>query len=138
MTTAPWPLRDSLELGAQPGAVPSARLHARAILCEWKLAPAADTVELLVSELVTNAVQASASVIGPAYPPVFLRLSSDGHYVLIEVWDASNRPPVLADVDLLSESGRGLHLVDALSVKWSWYFPDTGGKVVWSEVRAEQ
>jgi anti-sigma regulatory factor (Ser/Thr protein kinase) len=136
--TAPWPLRDSLELGAQPGAVPSARLHARAILYEWKLVQLADTVELLVTELVTNAVQASASVIGPAYPPVLLRLSSEGHYVLIEVWDGSARPPVMADVDLMSESGRGLHLVDALSTKWSWYFPETGGKIVWAEVRADQ
>ena len=137
MTTAPWPLRDSLELGAQPGAVPSARLHARAILYEWQLTSTADTVELLVTELITNAVQASAAVIGPAYPPVFLRLSSDGHHVLIEVWDAGNRPPVLADVDLLSETGRGLHLVDALSAKWSWYFPETGGKIVWAEVQAK-
>jgi anti-sigma regulatory factor (Ser/Thr protein kinase) len=137
MTTAPWPLRDSLELGAQPGAVPSARLHARAILYEWQLASMADTVELLVTELVTNAVQASASVNGPAYPPVFLRLSADGHCVLIEVWDAINRPPVPVDVDLLSENGRGLHLVAALSAKWSWYFPESGGKVVWSEVHTE-
>jgi hypothetical protein len=90
--TAPWPLRDTLELGAQPGAVPSARLHARAIVYEWKLAPLADTVELLVAELVTNAVRASASIRGLGYPPVCLRLSSDGQYVLIEVWE----PPVLA------------------------------------------
>jgi anti-sigma regulatory factor (Ser/Thr protein kinase) len=135
--TAPWPLRDTLELGAQPGAVPSARLHARAIVYEWKLTRLADTVELLVAELVTNAVQASASLNGPGYPPVFLRLSSDGRYVLVEVWDANSRPPVLADVDLLSESGRGLHLVAAFSAKWSWYFPETGGKVVWCEVHAE-
>jgi hypothetical protein len=37
----PWPVRDFLELGALPGAVPCARLHARHILWEWALAPLA-------------------------------------------------------------------------------------------------
>lgn len=136
LMTAPWPLRDTLELGAQPGAVPSARLHARAIVYEWARRHRRH-VELLVAELVSNAVQASASVTGPAYPPVFLRLSSDWQCLLIEVWDASSDPPVVAAVDLMAESGRGLQLVEALSAKWSWYFPETGGKVVWSEVRPE-
>lgn len=134
---APWPLRDTLELGAQLGAVPSARLHARAIVYEWQLAHLADTVELLVTELVTNAVKASASVAGLGYPPVCLRLSSDGHYILIEVWDGSVHPPVVADVDFMSEGGRGLHLVEALSAKWNWCFAQTGGKWVWCEVRPE-
>jgi anti-sigma regulatory factor (Ser/Thr protein kinase) len=137
LMTAPWPLRDTLELGAQPGAVPSARLHARAIVYEWRLAELVDTVELLVAELVSNAVQASASMTGPAYPPVFLRLSSDGLCILIEVWDASSDPPVMADVDPMAESGRGLQLVDAISAKWSWSFPEAGGKIVWSEVRRD-
>jgi hypothetical protein len=58
--TEPWPLRSSLELAALPTAVPNARLHARSILHEWRLEALADTVELLVSEIVTNAVRASA------------------------------------------------------------------------------
>ena len=55
-----WELRTFLELGALPTAVPCARLHVRQVLWEWHLGALADTTELLVSELVTNAVHASA------------------------------------------------------------------------------
>ena len=55
-----WPLRSYLELPALPASVRSARLHARNILHEWHMAALADTVELLVSEIITNAVRASA------------------------------------------------------------------------------
>src|SRR6266851_4054355 len=54
-----WPLRSFLELGALPGAVPCARLHARELMWEWRLTGLGDDVEILVSELVTNAVAAS-------------------------------------------------------------------------------
>src|SRR5215467_4083379 len=49
-----------LELGAYPSAVPCARLHARNVLYEWGVRSIADTVELIVSELVTNAVNAAS------------------------------------------------------------------------------
>jgi hypothetical protein len=52
-----WPLRSYLELAALPTAVPCARLHAKNILHEWQMANLTDTVELLVSEIVTNAVR---------------------------------------------------------------------------------
>jgi hypothetical protein len=54
-----WPLRSHLELRALPVSVRSARLHAKNILHEWRMAALADTVELLVSEIITNAVCAS-------------------------------------------------------------------------------
>jgi len=54
-----WPLQSYLELGALPGAVPSARLHARLVLNEWGIQESGETVELIVSELITNAVQVS-------------------------------------------------------------------------------
>ncbi len=54
------PLRSYLELGALPTAVPCARLHARHVLREWGLNGLAPDSELLVSELVTNAVKATA------------------------------------------------------------------------------
>jgi hypothetical protein len=56
---ARWPLRTFLELGALPGAVPCARLHARNVLAEWGLAVFSESTGLLVSELVTNAIQIS-------------------------------------------------------------------------------
>jgi hypothetical protein len=54
-----WPLRNHLALGALPGAVPSARLHARHVLWEWGQKSLTEDVELIVSELTTNAVAAS-------------------------------------------------------------------------------
>jgi hypothetical protein len=50
-----WPLHSRLEFGALDTAPACARKHARLVLSEWGLAPLADTTELLVSELVTNA-----------------------------------------------------------------------------------
>ena len=51
--------RSSLLLGALPSAVPCARLHARQVLWEWGISNLTDSTELLVSELVTNAVLVS-------------------------------------------------------------------------------
>ncbi len=124
-----WPLQSFLELGALPGAVPCARLHARQLLWEWGLTALRDDVELLVSELVTNAVRASQSM--EQVFPVRLRLLSDRSQVLILVWDANPQPPVPIDPGE-DETGRGLVLVEALSERWDWgATPDTGGKMVW-------
>jgi anti-sigma regulatory factor (Ser/Thr protein kinase) len=129
-----WPLDSFLELGALPGAVPCARLHVRQVLWEWRLSSLGDNAELLVSELVTNAVRISRA----DGAPVRLWLLSDGVCVLIVVRDASLLPPVRMDTGDDDESGRGLLLVDTLSARWSWYFPPRpgGGKVVWALVEA--
>jgi len=136
-----WELRTFLELGALPTAVPCARLHARQVLWEWHLDALSDATELLVSELVTNAVQASAGLTGsrragrwvPGMPPVRLWLASDREQILIQVWDASDRHPVPQHPGLNAESGRGLLLVESLSADWGSYPPDrSSGKVVWA------
>jgi anti-sigma regulatory factor (Ser/Thr protein kinase) len=129
----PWPHQDAMEFGALPGAVPCARLHARHVLWEWGLARQAGDAELLVSELVTNAIAASRSA---GYPfPVRLWLLADRTRVLILVWDASPQPPVPVDVAEDDESGRGLLLVQAISQRWNWYYPQQAdGKVVWALV----
>ena len=81
--SASWPLSTCLPLGALPGATPCARLHARAVLAEWGLRELAEEAELIVSELVTNAVRASTAPDGhPRYdgagmPVVVLRMASD-------------------------------------------------------------
>jgi anti-sigma regulatory factor (Ser/Thr protein kinase) len=126
-----WSLRTFLELGALPGAVPCARLHARQVLWEWRLTRLSDSVELLVSELITNAVDASRSM--TQMVPVRLWLLASTAQVMVMVWDASSRPPVRAQAGEDAESGRGLLLVEAMSVRWDWYFPQEGsGKVVWA------
>jgi anti-sigma regulatory factor (Ser/Thr protein kinase) len=137
----PRPLRSYLELGALPTAVPCARLHARHLLWEWELSGLAETTELLVSELVTNAVKATAAHDDQA--AVRLRLSGDSARVLIEVWDADPRPPAPRGLggdgmpDPQEEGGRGLFLVAALSARWDWYpTREPMGKVVWCEIRA--
>ena len=98
----------------------------------------AETAELLVSELVTNAVRftgdpartlryserANASLIS-----LSLRHFREG--LLIEVYDTDDTPPVLSRHDDHAESGRGLVLVNALSKEWSYFFPPGGGKVVY-------
>jgi anti-sigma regulatory factor (Ser/Thr protein kinase) len=139
--TSQWPRHSFLELGALDGAVPSARLHARHVLWEWGLADLRDTAELVVSELVTNGVQASRSM---AEAAIRLWLFSDLAQVVVLVWDASPRPPERMDVSDDAENGRGLLLVDAVSRQWGWYFPreedgtpawDHHGKFVWAIVR---
>jgi hypothetical protein len=77
---AEWPVQDFLELGALPGAVPSARLHTRQILWEWALAALSENAEQVVSELTTNAVAAARAM--PQIPPVRLWLLTDRIQVL--------------------------------------------------------
>jgi anti-sigma regulatory factor (Ser/Thr protein kinase) len=130
----PWPLQDFLELGALASAVPCARLHARQILREWGLASLGEITELLVSELITNAVKASRAIRQGS--PVRLWLVSDRAQVLILVWDASPRPPVRSDASREAENGRGLVLVEAISAQWGWYGSrDSDGKFVWAIAR---
>jgi anti-sigma regulatory factor (Ser/Thr protein kinase) len=126
-----WTLRSYLELGALPGAVPCARLHTRQVLWEWRLTRLSESAELVVSELITNAVAASASM--AQMPPVRMWLMAGMAQVAVMVWDASPQPPTRANVDGESENGRGLMLVEAMSERWDWYFPElSGGKVVWA------
>jgi two-component sensor histidine kinase len=98
-------------------------------------------VELVVSELVTNAVHASleqggrprdASEGGLAC--VQLQLSSDGALTLIEVQDDALNLPSLTQASPDDETGRGLMLVAALSRRWGWDSQPlaSGGKTVWA------
>ena len=124
-----------------PMSVRSARLHAKNILREWSMGALADTVELLVSEIVTNAVRASANIAhqqretGQASEAQRIRLwlDSDRCSVLIQVRDSDNCHPLRQDTRLDAEAGRGLLLVEALSTQWGCYAPDAqGGKIVWA------
>jgi anti-sigma regulatory factor (Ser/Thr protein kinase) len=119
--------------------VPCARLHAKHLAWEWGLTGITETIELLVSELTTNSVQAMAGHGGQ--PAICLRLLSDNTRIRIEVWDADTRPPAPKDPatdgipDLEAETGRGLLLVAALSARWDWApTQEPAGKVVWCEL----
>ena len=136
-----WPLHSYLELTAVPAAVPAARRHTTNVLEEWHLQALADTAELLVSELVTNAICASARVTGQQDQtgqqtgtlPIRLSLTSDRHAVTIQVWDPDPHQPETQDAGLDAETGRGLLLIEALSAQWGCRAADgRDGKIVWA------
>ena len=106
-------LASHLELGPLLSAAASARAHARAVLAEWGLAELAETTELLVSELTSNALQASRALRQPLPSPVHLWLRASRLGLVIAVWDADPEPPVLREVGEDDEHGRGLMIVTA-------------------------
>jgi anti-sigma regulatory factor (Ser/Thr protein kinase) len=141
VSTQEWPLFSYLELAALPTAVSCARLHTKNILHEWRMGALTDTVELLVSEIMTNAVHASASLAhqqrktgqATSAPTVRFWLSSDGERVLIQVWDGDRHRPVPQHAGLDAETGRGLLLVETLSAQWGYNTSGgQGGKIVWA------
>jgi anti-sigma regulatory factor (Ser/Thr protein kinase) len=119
------PLQSNLELGALPSAVACARLHAKHVAWEWGLEKLADTVELIVSELATNAIKAAVTFHDPdqmpGIPYIWLRLTGGQDEMLVEVWDSSPDPPMLTETDVTTERGRGLLLVESESVNWGYY-----------------
>jgi anti-sigma regulatory factor (Ser/Thr protein kinase) len=131
---AAWPLQSSLPLAALPTAPACARGHVRSVAYEWGLSALADTAELLASELVTNAIQASQRLDVRAdlvtVPVVRLWLISDGLALIVHVWDASDEMPVCQVTGPDEVGGRGLMLVEALGQDWGAY-RKAEGKVVW-------
>ena len=140
MTVLPRPLTSYLKLAATPRAVLYARQHTKQEVLEWNLPELADTAELLVSELVTNAVKATQDLgsspgpepaQGPEPPPILLWLTSEQQgSVLIRVWDNSSQMPVCQDAAPYAEGGRGVALVAALANDWGAY-RKLLGKVTW-------
>ncbi|HEX3922039.1 MAG TPA: ATP-binding protein [Streptosporangiaceae bacterium] len=127
---ARWPLQTHLELAALPSAVPCARGHVRSVSREWGLSGLADDAELLVSELITNAVRASGRLTTTGPPVVRLWLACDQISLLVQVWDGDEAMPIRHDAGPDAESGRGLLLVNSLGKDWGAY-RSVGGKVVW-------
>jgi two-component sensor histidine kinase len=96
-----------------------------------------EAAELVVSELVTNALRhgvPSARRLAGEHP-VRLKLLAQAPFVMCMVSDPGAEIPVLREPDLASESGRGLRVVEACSVRWGWHLLDEGGKIVWALLR---
>jgi anti-sigma regulatory factor (Ser/Thr protein kinase) len=134
---------EQLHLAALVSSVGCSRLMVRQICISWQLEQdLIDIAELATSELVSNAVTASGvsgprSVPGAAFAGVKLvgvRLLELADSLVIEVWDTSPRLPELIQAMDLMEHGRGLQLVDALSIRWGHYAVRTGGKVVFCQL----
>jgi hypothetical protein len=99
----------------------------RETLASWRLASALDNVEVIVNELVTNAVLHAEGA-------VTLELSVDGGCVHIEVSDDSAAMPSERPFSDSRPNGRGLGIVAALSTAWGTSPAPTGGKMVWADV----
>jgi hypothetical protein len=128
-------------LGALRTAPATARGHVRGTLAAWRLSELSDTVELVVSELTANAVNASAGPDGrPAHlngriPVIRVRLFTGEAVLVAEVWDEAGGVPARKSAGAADESGRGLELVHELTdARWGWYHAPSGaGKCVWAE-----
>ncbi|MGW4549638.1 SpoIIE family protein phosphatase [Streptomyces violaceorubidus] len=119
--TATW------RLPAREDAAARARALVSALLRQWHTKDGTrESVLLLVSELVTNAVRFAGG-------PVTVRLIRAGPGLLCEVGDTGNGRPRLGRGGLLDDGGRGLHVVHRLTRRWGVRWTDTG-KVVWAEV----
>ncbi|MEU3733880.1 SpoIIE family protein phosphatase [Streptomyces sp. NPDC033538] len=112
------------EFPADPRAVASARDAATDKLAEWGLEGNAFVTELIVSELVTNAVRYAGG-------PVGLRMIRD-EVLFCEVTDPSNTQPRMRRARTSDEGGRGLFLVAQLSRRWGSRYGQTG-KTIWVE-----
>ncbi|MFD8230569.1 SpoIIE family protein phosphatase [Streptomyces sp. NPDC059696] len=112
-------------LPREPRSVGRAREYARAQLLAWDMEPLVDTTELLVSELVTNALRYGEGEIR-------LRLLLD-RTLVCEVWDSGLVQPRRRRARDTDEGGRGLQLVGLLSAAWGSRRTPRG-KTVWFEL----
>ncbi|MEU9899016.1 SpoIIE family protein phosphatase [Streptomyces phaeochromogenes] len=112
----------------EPSAVSDVRKNALRRLADWGLSDAAFVTELVVSELVTNAIR-------HATPPIQLRLVHD-RTLICEVSDASSTAPHMRRARTYDEGGRGLLLVAQLTQRWGTR-PTPTGKTIWAEQSVE-
>ncbi|WP_103884643.1 ATP-binding protein [Actinacidiphila yanglinensis] len=122
------PSIEEVRLTSRPESASAARRLSLSVVRKWGLPHLADTVELLVSELVGNAVRhTGARTFG-------LRMHRRRGWVRVEVRDPSRGLPCLMPVRELDTSGRGLFLVDKLSDRWGVDLQPRG-KTTWFELR---
>lgn len=122
-------------LGTSTGSVRAARDFTLATLHQWSVAERSDDIAIVVSELLTNALrhapQAPGGNTGPGRP-IQLGLLQPGPYLLCAVADPGRAAPVPQTPGFLAETGRGLHIICALSDRWGYTTLNDTGKVVWA------
>jgi anti-sigma regulatory factor (Ser/Thr protein kinase) len=120
--------------GADAGSVGAARDFTVATLQRWGVAERSEDIAIVMSEMLTNALQHALPGSGDIRPrwPIRIGLLQPGSYVLCAVADPSEAAPVPKTEDSLAEGGRGLHIICALSDKWGYTPRADMGKVVWA------
>ncbi|GGW96334.1 hypothetical protein GCM10010297_17770 [Streptomyces malachitofuscus] len=113
------------DLPSDPAIVATARSLVQRQLAVWGLEETGFVTELVVSELVTNAIRYAEG-------PIHLRVIRDHQALICEVSDASTTAPHLRYARTGDEGGRGLFLVAQLTQRWGTRFSDTG-KTIWTE-----
>jgi anti-sigma regulatory factor (Ser/Thr protein kinase) len=128
-------------LAAVATAVALSREFARRTLRGWGLHSLIDDAELVVSELVTNAVKATglpdrsrSQGTDAAQDTIEMKIRLLGAGFYVEVWDRNGGSPTVPAQTDDAEGGRGLFLVESLSDKWGVRHPAEGGKVVWARL----
>jgi anti-sigma regulatory factor (Ser/Thr protein kinase) len=155
-------------LTARPESARVARDFTRMTLRAWRMTRLSDVAELVVSELVTNALRhglLSAQWM-PGEHPIRLRLLRQDRYLMCMVTDPDTAGPVRIDAHSGAESGRGLQVVESCSARWGWQpldawaldgpgadggvrmagggpgrgegGPGRGGKIVWALLQAPE
>jgi anti-sigma regulatory factor (Ser/Thr protein kinase) len=121
----------------QPESARRAREFTRITLQDWGMGGQADVAELVVSELITNSLRhglLSAQWM-PGEHPIGLTILRLDPYLMCLVTDPGLTCPVRLDSCASAESGRGLQVVEACSVRWGWEPVAGEGKVVWALLR---
>jgi anti-sigma regulatory factor (Ser/Thr protein kinase) len=113
----------TIRLPPEPASAPASRRFVEQTLTGILRPTSIDIVVLLTDELVTNAVVHAGT-------PIDVLVRELHGSVQIEVFDAGKQIPVVAERTSLSESGRGLAIVAALSADWG-VNPGPDGKTVW-------
>ena len=116
------------DLPADPALVSGIRAAVTRRLADWGLHEVVFATELLLSELVTNAIRYGTE-------PIQVRLLHD-RTLICEVSDASSTAPHLRHAASTDEGGRGLFLVAQLAQAWGTRYT-AGGKVIWAECALE-
>ncbi|MFG2592335.1 SpoIIE family protein phosphatase [Streptomyces sp. NPDC048438] len=112
------------EVQSDPAAVAGVRRKVSDLLAAWGLEETGFVTELVVSELVTNAIRYASG-------PIRLRLIREPNLVC-EVSDGSSTAPHLRRARVFDEGGRGLFLVAQLTQRWGTRYTATG-KTIWAE-----
>jgi anti-sigma regulatory factor (Ser/Thr protein kinase) len=116
------------------GSVRFARDFTLATLHRWGAAERSDDIAIVMSELLTNALRHALPAPGEIGPrrPIQLGLLQPGRCVLCAVADPGTAAPVPQAPGFLAETGRGLHIICALSDNWGYTALSGTGKVVWA------